>query len=604
MITPAFTYPFSIGVVILFAVLIYKAVKWYAGFTKFDKIRIRKGFFTNKTLKSIKEAFNDGLLHVSIFRRNPMLGYMHMSLAFGWFLLIVIGHLESVVTLGTFRFPFYYAVFLRYFNPPSVHPVNSEIFKHVMDLLLLFVLSGVSLAYFKRINKRIFGMKRTTKLKIPDKMALTSLWFIFPLRLFAESLSAGIKHNGGFLTQPLGDSLVRVLNVYTWEYPVWFAYSCSLGLFFVFLTSSRYAHIPTEILYIFLRNYGIKLKKKYNTYTNVQVYSCSRCGMCLDICQLNDANIHTQSVYLIKHIRSNNLTDDVLFNCLLCGKCQEACPVHIDINDLRITQRIESTRQYNSSYHYLTEMEAPPSKVVYFAGCMSHLTTGIVQAMKQIFEHTGTPYWFMDEDKAPCCGRPLMQAGQYDAAMKLVEINKKAIYHSGATQLITSCPICYKVFKEDYHLKNIQVLHHTQFILKQIEQGKIAVKPTGKSFVYHDPCDLGRGSNIYEQPRDILKKYGTLIPISKEKEDALCCGGSLANIKIDMAERDAIKKHALDMYFGYKPDMLVTACPLCKKTFSRNNIYPIFDIAEVVAANIIKPAHHKVCEIAEIETSI
>lgn len=601
---PSFTYPFTIGVIILFGVLIYKAVKWYAGFTKYDKIRIRKGFFTRKTLKSIKESFNDGLLHVSIFRRNPMLGYMHMSLAFGWFLLIIVGHLESVITMGTFRFPFYYAVFLRYFNPLSVHPFSSEIFKHVMDFLLLFVLSGVSLAYFKRINKRLFGMKRTTKLKVPDKMALTSLWFIFPLRLFAESISAGIKHNGGFLTQPLGDFLVSILNVYTWEYPVWFAYSLSLGVFFVFLTSSRYAHIPTEILYIFLRNYGIKLKKKYNTYTNVQVYSCSRCGMCLDICQLNDANIHTQSVYLIKRIRNHNLTDDVLFNCLLCGKCQQACPVHIDIDDLRITQRIESTRQYNSSYDYLQEMEAISSKVVYFAGCMSHLTPGIVQAMKKIFAHSGTSYWFMDEDKAPCCGRPLMQAGQYDAAMKLIETNRKAIYDSGATQLITSCPICYKVFKEDYHLKNIQVLHHTQFILKLIEKGKIPAMPTGNSFVYHDPCDLGRGSNIYEQPREILRKYGTLIPIRKEKENALCCGGSLANIKIDMTERDAIKKHALDMYFGYKPDMLVTACPLCKKTFTRNNIYPIFDIAEIVAATITQSACRKVCEVAEVENML
>ena len=42
-----------------------------------------------------------------------------MSLAFGWFLLIVIGHLEVVVAKGGLNFPFYYAIFFRYFE--TVH---------------------------------------------------------------------------------------------------------------------------------------------------------------------------------------------------------------------------------------------------------------------------------------------------------------------------------------------------------------------------------------------------------------------------------------------------------------------------------------------------
>ena len=112
-------------------------------------------------------------------------------------------------------------------------------------------------------------------------------------------------------------------------------------------------HIPAEILFIFLRNYGIRLKKRENTFSRVQVFSCSRCGICLDVCQLNKANIHTQSVYVLKSIRNENLSDEVLFNCLLCGKCQQVCPVGIELSDLRITQRIESTLQYNSSYSYL-----------------------------------------------------------------------------------------------------------------------------------------------------------------------------------------------------------------------------------------------------------
>lgn len=96
---------------------------------------------------------------------------------------------------------------------------------------------------------------------------------------------------------------------------------------------------------------------------------------------------------------------------MLCGKCQIDCPVEIDLLVPRITQRIESTRQYNSSYDYLVDSISEQTDVVYFAGCMTRLTPGIIKAMKTIFEIEGENYWFLDEEKAPCRDRPLMHAG-------------------------------------------------------------------------------------------------------------------------------------------------------------------------------------------------
>jgi len=586
MNAPVFTYPFTIGTFILLGVVTYKFFQWLLGLSKIDKIRIWKGLFTRKTLKSVKESFLDGLVHVSIFRRNKMLGYMHMSLAFGWFLLIVFGHLEVIFAKGTASFPFYESIFSRYFDIKNQNHFADRFFANLTDFLLLFILSGAFLAYYKRINSRLFGMRRTTKLKTNDRIALISLWLIFPLRLFAESFTAAIKHNGAFLTQPLGNLFATFLPVNILEYPTWFAYSVSLGVFFIFLPASRYSHIPTEIFYIFLRNYGIRLKKKFNSYTNIQVYSCSRCGVCLDVCQLDDANIHTQSVYLIKHLRNNTLSDDVLFNCLLCGKCQQVCPVHIELNNLRITQRIESTHEYNSSYDYLKETKSQKADVVYCAGCMTHLTPGIKKSMIEIMDKSGVNYWFMDEDKAPCCGRPLMQAGQYNAALKLIQNNYNAIIDSGAKKLVLSCPICLKTFIDDYHLKDIEILHHSQFILELVEQGKLPAVKSDKKFVYHDPCELGRGSNVYEEPRQLLEHYGEVIDVKDQKENAMCCGGSLSNIKISMAERDVIKDHVMEYFFSYNPDIMATSCPLCKKTFSRGNAKNIKDIAEIVAQEI------------------
>ncbi|MCK7537564.1 MAG: hypothetical protein MZV63_44725 [Marinilabiliales bacterium] len=86
-----------------------------------------------------------------------------------------------------------------------------------MDLILLFILTGVALAYFKRFYSKLFGMKKTTSLRLGDKFALASLWLIFPLRLFAESTSASLHQTGGFLTQNFGNWISGFIPATTFE---------------------------------------------------------------------------------------------------------------------------------------------------------------------------------------------------------------------------------------------------------------------------------------------------------------------------------------------------------------------------------------------------
>jgi Fe-S oxidoreductase len=202
--------------------------------------------------------------------------------------------------------------------------------------------------------------------------------------------------------------------------------------------------------------------------------------------------------------------------------------------------------------------------------------------MKGLFEEASVKYWFMDEEKTACCGRPLMQVGQYEAAQKLIEHNRERIIASGAKKLVVSCPICYKVFREDYAIPGITVQHHSEYLLELMADNRLPVNKMPSRVVYHDPCELGRGSGIYHQPRLLLDEYAEVIPIKNEKEAAYCCGGSLANTKIQMCERNQIRDKALNEYITYQPDILATACPLCKKTFAKSRELPVMDIAEIV----------------------
>ena len=589
---PFFAWPFLLGIIFIIVFFIIISIIWITGLSVIDRVRIRRNIFTVKTLQATWEVFRESLIHKKMYKKNLVLGYMHMSFAFGWFLLIIAGHLEAAVHYHTLNFPFWKSIFFRYAetNPPVTFIAKA--FSATTDLLLIYIFSGIFLALYKRFNSKPFGMKKTTHLKAGDKIALIGLWLIFPSRYVCESITAGIYQNGSFFTQPTGNFLASFLPLQSIELASWWVYSLSLAVFFFALPVSRYMHIPVEILLIFVRKYGVQLKKHVNGYTRIQTFACSRCGVCLDSCQMIKANINnSQSVYFLKQIRGRKLNDEQLFNCLLCGRCQKDCPVGLDLNDLRITQRIESTKSYNSKYSYLSGGESPKADVVYFTGCMTHLTPSIKKATLNILDYAHINYWFMDKDEAPCCGRPLMQAGQYEAAKKLIRNNTEKILASGAKILLVSCPICYQIFNEDYELPGVKVMHHSEYFLELINKGLIPTIKLPVNAVYHDPCTLGRGSHIYEPPRELLKNYLSLIPMKQEKEDALCCGGSLGNIKIEMDERKQIRDDVLETFQSYNPDQIITACPLCKKTFAMGTDIEVHDLAEIVWKGISRKEH-------------
>jgi heterodisulfide reductase subunit D len=85
---------------------------------------------------------------------------------------------------------------------------------------------------------------------------------------------------------------------------------------------------------------------------------------------------------------------------------------------------------------------------------------------------------------------------------------------------------------------------------------------------YHDPCKLGRRSNIYDSPRTILENMPgiKIVKFKDEKELAPCCGVT-AFIGCDDGSlylRHERLKEARDLGV----DILVTTCPSCVSHYS------------------------------------
>ena len=588
-----FVIPFILGTIVLFVIIIYKFVKWIKSVDRKQEYFIRKNIFTFKSFRAVGEVIREALLHNKIYKKNPLLGYMHMSLALGWFLLIIVGMIESSLSSkALFKEP-WLGIFFKYFNTSPNGFAMAATLSFIMDLLLLIILSGVMLALIKRFRAKFMGMKKTTKHHLYDRLALTSLWFIFPLRLLAESTTSAIHGNGSFLTGSLGN-LLSGLPVQSMELPLWWAYSFSLFFFFISLPFSRYMHIPTEVVHIFLKNWGVTVGEQYSGYSDIQINSCSRCGICIDPCQLNYACdiVNVQSVYFIRDTRYNTLNDEVANDCLMCGRCSENCPVGLDLTMLR--QQLRNKHEIPGKLYYnfiKKEIVKEDVEVIYFAGCMTHLTPKIIISMKKIFKSAAVNYWFMDEDNGVCCGRPLRQQGFVQQSKDLMSKNLRIITESGAKLLVTSCPICYKSFKDEYTL-GIPVMHHTEYIEQLIMQKKLKLNKTTIKTVYHDPCELGRGANIYDQPRNILKYFTSLLPSESEKGNSLCCGGSLSNTVLELSQQIKIRDNALEILTKNNPDILITACPMCKKSFIHGNKAKVMDIAEIIADNLTNDLHN------------
>lgn len=649
-----FVIPFVVGISFMLIWLTVGLIRLLAKIPADDRRRFWKSLITPKiALKNIKDLFCDCLFHTKIWKRKPLLGYMHSSIAFGWFMLIVLGHIEVALfvpkhlawTDGGLFYPIFYRFFV-WINPGHV-TLRGWFFFFLMDFFLLYVLTGVGMAIFKRFRSIVLGMRHTTKPSLADRVALYSLWMIFPLRLLAESFTADLS-GGSFLTVPVNHLWHWIFGDKLFFMPVWWAYSICLGLFFAAMPFSRYMHILTEVLWILLRNAGIQPRHPRKGVAEAEIYACSSCGLCLDACPMNvqKKNLKYSSVYFIRFLRRHNekKINAIADKCLMCDKCHALCPVEVDAPALRRAQRATVNNSLPYDYSYLMEgslgsncssvstcvaanacsitagsvastrtanahaslTDPSPSltepvevttniqktsedwKVMYFAGCMTHLTPRIIKSVEKVFKSAGVNYIFADRDGGICCGRPLMLAGKTNAAYETISANRKMILGSGCRTLVLSCPICYKIFKDEYALDGVEVLHYTQFIKRLVDEGKLKLTAGDERIVYHDPCELGRGCGVYKEPREVLAQAGTLVKATKEGDESICCGGSLGSLTLDTRDRAKITESSVANLLANNPQTIVTACPLCLKTFSESvpESVNVQDFAETVSRHL------------------
>ncbi len=162
--------------------------------------------------------------------------------------------------------------------------------------------------------------------------------------------------------------------------------------------------------------------------------------------------------------------------------------------------------------------------------------------------------------------------------------------------IVTADPHSFNTFKNEYPELGgkYEVYHHTQFIKKLIDEGRLSVDDTvlnGKRVTYHDPCYLGRANGEYESPRTIIRKMGVnLTEMKRHKSTALCCGAGGAQMFKDAEKGDKeINILRTEDTLETKPQIIATGCPYCNtmmtdgiKATNNEGIVEVMDIAELI----------------------
>lgn len=563
-----FVLPFLFGMAFVLGYCLYAFVHICRQLSPAERKKFFLSLITPRTfVRNCWDIFCNCLLHVKLWKRNRLFGYMHSSIAFGWFMIIVLGHVEVFLFIPERASLFYYPIFFNYFVVKTEVTLFGKLLFFLSDFFLLVIISGIILAVLRRIRKQMYGVRQMARPSTMNRVGMYALWLIFPLRWTAETLTL---HGHPLLF-------------------FWWAYSIALCVFLCVLPFTRYMHIPAEMILIPMRNAGLKIGDPRRGLARVQVFSCPNCGVCIDACPMtaDKANAVDCTVYLTRQLRRNNeqRISEISDKCLLCGKCQEVCQVGVEGPQLRILERSRRKYTITSDYTNLNAEIQPRQsavKVAYFSGCMTQLTPSIGRSVESVLKKAGVEVNWLDRDGGLCCGRPLWTAGRLAEAEALARKNEERIRQCGTDTLVVSCPICYRMFREKYQLQGVRVVYYVQFFNELVRQGQLTVKKSAAHFVYHDPCELGRGCGMYDEPRELISRMGRLSEAEKNRSESVCCGGSLGSLSLDFAHREAITRAALDNLYTSGAEVVATACPLCLWTFSRYADRPVKDIAQLL----------------------
>jgi glycolate oxidase iron-sulfur subunit len=329
-------------------------------------------------------------------------------------------------------------------------------------------------------------------------------------------------------------------------------------------------------------------------------------------------------------VKPSRLLNERIFSCILCGACAGACPLGVDIPEaicrgrallsrddkkrrfLRPLARW-SSRRPDVAFRMLRmgerlllpflakrgiipfspELpEAPLRKaeqvfkvprkkgrVAVFVGCsINYVFPHMGESLINVLQKFG--YEVVLPQGETCCGAPLRALGLEKEAEKLANKNYHAFSRLKVEAILSLCPTCTLSLKTEYPKMIGKGFEKAMDISAFFADKLKSTEKIYRTSFYHNPCHLGYGLNVRQEPREIIRKTG-LDLVGGEKQG--CCGfGGLYCLSFKEISSGLLQKRTEEIS-ATAADTVVTSCPGCVLQLSRSiTDRPVLHLIELI----------------------
>jgi Fe-S oxidoreductase/nitrate reductase gamma subunit len=333
------------------------------------------------------------------------------------------------------------------------------------------------------------------------------------------------------------------------------------------------------------------------------------------------------------------VSSDEVWACTSCKACDEICPVNIEILD-----KIFDMRRYlvlmesdfptelgatyrsweNSANAYgmnqgergdwaasldgidIVDPGGPfDHEYLYFVGCAGSFddrNKKTSRALAKLLQRAGIDFAILGPSEM-CNGDQARRSGNEYIFQMLGMQNVEMFDAMGVKKIITQCPHCFNVFKNDYPQigGNYEVVHHSQFLDDLVRTGKLSLAGASleERVTYHDSCYLGRHNDVYLAPRRVVGSLAgiDLVEMPRNGTRGMCCGAGGARMWMEENVGKKVNTERSQEAIATGASRIAVACPFCYVMFDdgvkgegKDEEVRVQDIAEILWEAIENPS--------------
>jgi fumarate reductase (CoM/CoB) subunit B len=349
-----------------------------------------------------------------------------------------------------------------------------------------------------------------------------------------------------------------------------------------------------------------------------EIRKCIECSACIANCPVIKETWDYAGPMIIRQLarleldprdvedRVSMALDESVYYCTTCKLCEDICPKDIKIPSLAVellrakavdagyplpegaqtfVERMQETgRSVSRKETPLLEeieteeffVENPQGRVAFFTGClidyrMQNTGTALIEVLNQNNIDVVVPkeQW--------CCASPAFRTGAMEtakeAARKTTQIFEDAMEKWDFDTVIVACAGCGKTMREDHYPlieeergepPKFKVMDLTEYLIEVLGKENM-VPPKGEldlKVTYHEPCHLGRGQGVVNEPIEILKMVPGIEYIDDPYKNRCCgAGGGVRAGQRDLSMKIADTKREYILDTG--AEIVTTECPFC-----------------------------------------